>query len=115
VARGRGEAQFIREVVEKHSKRTAHRAVGDGRTHRPGTPATIFQTEAKYPTETMSDSASAPKRLAFFERYLTLWVLVCMVVGVVLGKLLPGVTSTLSKLEFGQGSQVNVPISILCG
>lgn len=55
----------------------------------------------------------APKRLAFFERYLTIWVLACMVVGVAFGKLLPGVTAWLSKLEFGQGSQVNVPIGIL--
>jgi ACR3 family arsenite transporter len=54
-----------------------------------------------------------PKRLAFFERYLTVWVLVCMVVGVAFGKLLPGVTASLSKLEFGQGSQVNVPIGVL--
>jgi arsenite transporter len=54
-----------------------------------------------------------PKRLAFFERYLTLWVLVCMVVGLLFGKLLPGVTSGLSRWEFGQGSKVNVPIGIL--
>src|SRR5512140_329319 len=53
------------------------------------------------------------KRLSFFDRYLTVWVLLCMVVGVALGKLLPGVTATLSRLEFGQGSQVNVPIGIL--
>ena len=58
-------------------------------------------------------SQLAPKRLSFFDRYLTVWVLVCMVVGVAFGKLLPGVTATLSKLEFGQGSQVNVPIGIL--
>ena len=55
----------------------------------------------------------APKRLAFFERYLTVWVLLCMVVGVAFGKLLPDVTVSLSKLEFGQGSQVNVPIGVL--
>lgn len=55
----------------------------------------------------------APKRLAFFERYLTLWVLLCMVVGVAFGKLLPDLTAALSKLEFGRGSQVNVPIGIL--
>ena len=61
----------------------------------------------------MSTPVVVPNRLAFFERYLTVWVLVCMVVGVAFGKLLPGVTSTLSKLEFGQGSQVNVPIGIL--
>lgn len=53
------------------------------------------------------------KRLAFFERYLTLWVLICMVVGLAFGKLLPGITASLSKFEFGQGSQVNVPIGIL--
>ena len=57
--------------------------------------------------------APPPKRLAFFERYLTVWVLVCMVVGLAFGKLLPGVTTTLSKVEFGQGSQVNVPIGVL--
>jgi len=57
--------------------------------------------------------AAGPKRLAFFERYLTVWVLVCMVVGVGFGKLLPGLTATLSKMEFGQGSQVNVPIGVL--
>ena len=55
----------------------------------------------------------APKRLAFFERYLTVWVLGCMVVGVAFGKLMPDVTASLSKLEFGQGSQVNVPIGVL--
>jgi ACR3 family arsenite transporter len=53
------------------------------------------------------------KRLGFFERYLTIWVLLCMAVGIAFGKLLPGVTTTLSKLEFGRGSQVNVPIGIL--
>jgi len=61
----------------------------------------------------MSTPAVAPKRLAVFERYLTVWVLVCMVVGVAFGKLLPGVTSSLSKLEFSKGSQVNVPIGVL--
>jgi ACR3 family arsenite transporter len=56
---------------------------------------------------------AAPRRLAFFDRYLSIWVLLCMIVGLALGKLLPGVTASLSKLEFGQGSQVNVPIGIL--
>jgi ACR3 family arsenite transporter len=61
----------------------------------------------------MSTTAAAPKRLAFFERYLTVWVLLCMVAGVAFGKLLPGVTSALGKLEFGRGSHVNVPIGVL--
>ena len=58
-------------------------------------------------------SEKAPRRLAFFERYLTVWVLLCMVVGVGLGKLLPAATASVSKLEFGQGSQINVPIAVL--
>ena len=61
----------------------------------------------------MSRQVPQTKRLAFFERYLTVWVLVCMVVGLAFGKLLPEVTATLSKLEFGQGSQVNVAIGVL--
>jgi ACR3 family arsenite transporter len=51
------------------------------------------------------------KHLAFFERHLTVWVFLCMVVGVALGKIAPGFTMSLSKLEFGQGSHVNGPIA----
>jgi ACR3 family arsenite transporter len=61
----------------------------------------------------MTAPAAAPKRLAFFERYLTVWVLLCMVAGVAFGRLLPGATSALGKLEFGRGSHVNVPIGLL--
>src|SRR5512138_1359305 len=61
----------------------------------------------------MSTTPNQPKRLAFFERYLTLWVFVCMIVGVALGKLAPQFTMALSKLEFGQGTQINVAIAVL--
>ncbi|MDE3099213.1 MAG: ACR3 family arsenite efflux transporter [Verrucomicrobiota bacterium] len=61
----------------------------------------------------MSDTVSSPKRLAFFERYLSLWVFLCMVAGVVVGKVLPGLTAALSRIQFGQGSQVNIPIGVL--
>jgi ACR3 family arsenite transporter len=57
--------------------------------------------------------AAAPRRLGFFERYLSLWVGVCMVAGVALGKLLPGATGAIRKLEFGEGSQINVAIAVL--
>jgi ACR3 family arsenite transporter len=53
------------------------------------------------------------KRLNFFERYLTLWVAACMLVGVLLGKLLPGLIDSLRRFEFGSGSQINVPIAVL--
>jgi ACR3 family arsenite transporter len=57
--------------------------------------------------------ASHKKRLSVFERYLTLWVALCMLVGVGLGKLLPGLTDTLRGMEFGSGSRINIPIAIL--
>ena len=60
----------------------------------------------------MNESQS-PRRLAFFERYLSLWVFLCMLVGVLLGRFLPDVTAALGRMEFGRGSQVNIPISVL--
>jgi ACR3 family arsenite transporter len=53
------------------------------------------------------------KRLNFFERYLSLWVLICMIVGISLGKMFPGMTDVLRGLEFGEGSHINIPIAIL--
>ncbi len=48
-----------------------------------------------------------------FERYLSLWVALCMVAGVVLGKLLAGSVRALQQLEFGRDSHINAPIAIL--
>lgn len=56
---------------------------------------------------------SATKRLNVFERYLSLWVALCMVAGILIGKLVPAVTDSLRRLEFGQGSHINVPIAVL--
>ena len=54
-----------------------------------------------------------PKRMNVFERYLSLWVLLCMGAGVVLGKTLPSLTDAVRRLEFGEGSQINVAIAVL--
>lgn len=53
------------------------------------------------------------KRLNVFERYLSLWVGLCMVAGVIIGAAVPGLTDALRRLEFAQGSHINVPIAIL--
>lgn len=53
------------------------------------------------------------KRMSFFDRYLTVWVAICMVVGVAMGKLAPTAVASLRGLEFGQGSQINIPIAVL--
>ncbi len=50
------------------------------------------------------------KALGIFEKYLTLWVLLCIVIGVLIGKFLPIVPQTLAKLEY---SQVSLPIAVL--
>ncbi len=56
---------------------------------------------------------SEQKRLGRFERYLSLWVAACMALGVLLGTLLPGIIDSLRRMEFGEGSQINVPIAVL--
>ena len=56
---------------------------------------------------------AAPKRLNYFERYLTIWVGACMVIGVLSGRALPSIVDSLRRLEFGAGSQINIPIAVL--
>ena len=51
--------------------------------------------------------------LGTFERYLSVWVALCMVAGVAIGKLLPGAIAALRGVEFGKGSQINAPIAVL--
>jgi len=53
------------------------------------------------------------KRLNLFERYLTVWVGLCMVAGILLGQWAPTTVQVLRRLEFGQGSHVNFPIAVL--
>lgn len=61
-----------------------------------------------------SPAPAAPaKRLNLFERYLSLWVGLCMVAGIALGKLLPSLVDGLRRLEFGESSQINAPIAVL--
>lgn len=53
------------------------------------------------------------KKLGLFERYLTVWVGLCMVAGVALGTALPGAVGALRDLEIVRGSQINLPIAVL--
>ncbi|MCL2065854.1 MAG: ACR3 family arsenite efflux transporter [Treponema sp.] len=48
--------------------------------------------------------------IGFFEKYLTLWVILCMVVGVLIGKFLPAIPAFLGRFEY---AQVSIPIAIL--
>ena len=44
------------------------------------------------------------KRLNLFERYLSLWVALCVLSGIALGKFAPAFVGVLRALEFGTGS-----------
>ncbi len=55
-------------------------------------------------------AAPAPAPLNVFERYLTLWVFMCIVAGIVLGQLLPGPVQAIGRMEF---AQVNLPVGLL--
>jgi arsenite transporter len=57
--------------------------------------------------------ARAGGGLGAFERYLPVWVALCMVAGIGLGKLLPAAMAGLRAIEFGKGSQINAPIAVL--
>ena len=59
-----------------------------------------------------AESVARP-RLAFFERYLSLWVGLCMIVGVGLGQVIPSAVHSIRGIEFGHGSQINAPIAVL--
>jgi ACR3 family arsenite transporter len=54
-----------------------------------------------------------PKRLNPFERYLTAWVGLCMVAGVLWGTWAPDMIQGLRGLELGEGSRINLPIAAL--
>jgi len=61
---------------------------------------------------TINPSAKAPKvggQLSFFERYLTVWVLVCIGVGILLGRLFPDVAIALDAWTV---HQVSIPIAV---
>jgi arsenite transporter len=48
--------------------------------------------------------------MSIFERYLTLWVALCIVVGIVLGHLMPGAFASIAGAEI---AKVNIPVALL--
>lgn len=48
--------------------------------------------------------------IGFFEKYLTIWVIICMGIGVLIGRFLPAIPGFLGRFEY---AQVSVPIAIL--
>jgi ACR3 family arsenite transporter len=48
--------------------------------------------------------------ISFFEKYLTVWVILCMIAGVLIGRFLPGIPEFLGRFEY---ANVSIPIAIL--
>lgn len=48
--------------------------------------------------------------ISFFQRYLTVWVIICMVLGILIGKYLPSIPVFLSRFEY---AKVSIPMGIL--
>ena len=55
----------------------------------------------------MSKEKSA---ISVFQRYLTVWVIICMVIGVLIGKFLPQIPDFLNRFEY---AKVSIPMAIL--
>src|SRR5215510_13962458 len=80
-------------------------------------PIKKIDSQPEYPPmEAVLTNASvkpAMKRLNLFERYLTIWVGLCMVAGLAVGTAAPEFIQRIRALELGQGSQINLPIAVL--
>ena len=48
--------------------------------------------------------------ISFFQRYLTVWVIICMALGILIGKYLPGIPEFLNQFEY---AKVSIPMAIL--
>jgi arsenite transporter len=59
---------------------------------------------------TASCETSSPAPMNVFERYLSLWVFLCIVTGVALGQLAPAAFQAIARLEY---AQVNLPVGLL--
>lgn len=55
-------------------------------------------------------STKSQQGISFFEKYLTLWIVLCIIVGVAIGQFIPVIPTTLSNLEY---AHVSIPIAIL--
>jgi ACR3 family arsenite transporter len=53
---------------------------------------------------------SKAAEMSFFDRYLSVWVALCIVIGIAVGKLLPIVPDILGKFEY---ANVSIPIAVL--
>jgi ACR3 family arsenite transporter len=61
-------------------------------------------------TTTLPRAAAAPAPMNLFERWLTLWVFLCIVAGIALGQWMPQPVQAIGRMEF---ARVNLPVGLL--
>ncbi len=61
-------------------------------------------------SEGINSDQNDGKEMGFFEKYLTIWVGLCIIIGVFIGKLWPAFPDTLTQWEY---AQVSIPVAIL--
>ncbi len=52
------------------------------------------------------------KDISIFQRYLSIWVILCMIAGVMIGHFFPAVVLVLNKMQI---AGISIPIAILSG
>ena len=67
-------------------------------------------TDLKKSPAAVAAAEDAPATMSGFERYLTVWVLLCIVVGIGLGQLMPTVFQAVGQMEY---AKVNLPVGLL--
>ena len=72
-----------------------------------GGDVTTYRHNNRKTTLRMSKSNAG---ISFFEKYLTVWVALCMLAGVLIGQFLPGIPAFLGRFEY---YQVSVPVAVL--
>ncbi len=73
-------------------------------------PSTNGHSETNPPNTLDATAEKAQEGLGVFERYLSLWVALCIAAGVAIGQLIPAVPNVLGEMEV---AQVNLPIAVL--
>ena len=61
-------------------------------------------------TTVLPAPGTAPATMSVFERYLTVWVFLCIVAGITLGQALPGPFQAIGRMEL---AKVNLPVGLL--
>jgi ACR3 family arsenite transporter len=72
--------------------------------------AALIQVSPMTSTHTTAVAGGSAPAIGFFERYLTIWVALCIVAGILLGKAFPAAFQGIAELEL---AKVNIPVGVL--